>query len=274
MKPIQDEKTMLEAFFQYFDLVFHTTVRTIRSQSGGNPTLGLLTTVAQTLTMVMIFYLMFAVIGMRTSSIRGDPMLFLVSGILLFFLHNNAVQATVSSGSSVGALMMHAPMTPTLVIISTVLSKLYLHTLVMFIIIGGLYLFRGEVEIHDPPAVILPFFLAWISGVVVGLLMLVFKPFAPKLANIISTIYQRANMITSGKFFVANMLPGSILPFFSWNPLFHSIDQMRGALFVNYYPHNTSLSYPIKFVMVGLLIGLMFEFWLRKTVSKSTSKRK
>ncbi len=35
-------------------------------------------------------------------------------------------------------------------------------------------------------------------------------------------------MIASGKMFVANMLPTSMLLMLDWNPLFHCIDQARG----------------------------------------------
>jgi ABC-type polysaccharide/polyol phosphate export permease len=45
---------------------------------------------------------------------------------------------------------------------------------------------------------------------------------------VFSSICQRANMIASGKMFVANALPGFMLAMFGWNPLFHCIDQARG----------------------------------------------
>ena len=58
-------------------------------------------------------------------------------------------------------------------------------------------------------------------------------------------IYTRANMIVSGKMFVANALPAYILSFFIWNPLYHIIDQSRGFVFINYTPHHSSITYPV-----------------------------
>ncbi|MHA3979575.1 ABC transporter permease [Halovulum sp. GXIMD14794] len=259
----------MEAFF-FMELTYFTVVREIRSESG-NAALGIVTAVTRVLMMVIIFYFMYEMIGLRGSMIRGDTLLFLVAGILLFFMHNNAVSRTISAGSVVSPMMQHAPMTPTLMIISSALAGLYLHVLAALIIFLGLFLMNGELNIHDPAGVALPFFLAWASGVVMGLLFLLIKPFAPRGMKILSTVYQRANMITSGKFFVANMLPNAALPYFAWNPLFHSIDQARGAMFVNYFPHKTTIEYPIMFCVIGLVIGLMGEFWLRKTVSRSTA---
>jgi ABC-type polysaccharide/polyol phosphate export permease len=54
-------------------------------------------------------------------------------------------------------------------------------------------------------------------------------------------------MVASGKMFVANSLPGSVLVMFTWNPLFHVIDQARGFAFIDYQPRNSDLFYPLYF---------------------------
>ncbi len=73
--------------------------------------------------------------------------------------------------------------------------------------------------------------------------------------------------------FLANTLPSSMLAMFDWNPLFHCIDQARGFAFVNYFPHNSNISYPLKVTVVLLMIGLMGEFIARKRMSLSWSAR-
>ena len=115
--------------------------------------------------------------------------------------------------------------------------------------------------------------LAWASGCAIGMVFLALKPWAPGFVSVTSTIYQRANMIASGKMFLANTLPSSMLAMFDWNPLFHAIDQARGFAFVNYFPNNSSISYPVKVTVVLLMIGLMGEFVTRKSVSLSWSAR-
>ena len=42
---------------------------------------------------------------------------------------------------------------------------------------------------------------------------------------LVQTVFKRLNMVASGKMFVANSLPGSVLVMFTWNPLFYVIDQ-------------------------------------------------
>jgi ABC-type polysaccharide/polyol phosphate export permease len=82
-------------------------------------------------------------------------------------------------------------------------------------------------------------------------------------------VYQRANMIASGKMLVANATPTSILRIFDWNPLFHTIDQGRGFIFLNYHPRYSSIEYPVIVTAVCLMIGLMGEYYTRKNASLS-----
>jgi ABC-type polysaccharide/polyol phosphate export permease len=72
------------------------------------------------------------------------------------------------------------------------------------------------------------YLLAWGSGCAIGLIFMALKPWAPDVVTIVQLVYVRANMIASGKMFVANTLPGFMLAMFDWNPLFHIIDQTRG----------------------------------------------
>ena len=78
-------------------------------------------------------------------------------------------------------------------------------------------------------------------------------------------------MIASGKMFVANSMPTSKLAFFDWNPLFHTIDQGRGFIFLNYFPHYSSISYPLTVTAVLMVVGLMGEHYTRKHQSASWS---
>ena len=116
--------------------------------------------------------------------------------------------------------------------------------------------------------------LAWFSGLGIGMVLLAAKPWFPTPVRIITMVYQRANMIASGKMFVANTLPPFMLKLFDWNPLFHCIDQSRGFVFINYFPRNTSAMYPFYFGLVFLMIGLMGEFYTRRHSSASWGARR
>ena len=56
---------------------------------------------------------------------------------------------------------------------------------------------------------------------------------------------------------------------FSWNPLFHIIDQTRGFVFLNYTPHYTSISYAVIVGMVLIFFGLLGDTFTRQYASAS-----
>jgi len=62
-----------------------------------------------------------------------------------------------------------------------------------------------------------------------------------------------------------------MLVLFDWNPLFHTIDQARGFIFLHYNPHFSSVSYPLYLTAALIMIGLMAEFYTRKNASLSWS---
>lgn len=223
--------------------------------------------------MLTVLYFIYAVLNLRGLAIRGDFVIFLLTGIFLFLTHNRAIQSVMKASGPTSPMMQHAPMNTLLSIMASAFSGFYLNVLAITIILFVVHVFRGGLEFYDPVGLIFPFFMAWASGVAIGLLLLVLRPFAPKFIETLSMVYRRANMITSGKMLPANYMPLAMVDWFDWNPLFHTIDQARGAAFVNYFPRNTNMEYPVYFTISILVIGLMVEFWLRKNMSKSWGKR-
>ncbi len=252
------------------ELIYFSTVRSVR-KSHRNAFIGLATNVLQTVVFVAAFYLMFSVLGLRGNAIRGDFILYLLSGIFLFLTHTKAMGAVFGSEGPTSAMMKHAPMNTAIAIASAALSSLYIQVLSASLILFFVHVVWHPVVIYKPMPTIGMFLLAWFTGVAVGMVFLAMKPWLPGLASTLSMVYSRANMIASGKMFVANTMPGYILAFFDWNPLFHSIDQARGFAFINYNPHFSSISYPITVGVVLIMIGLMGEFHTRKNASLSWS---
>ena len=118
------------------------------------------------------------------------------------------------------------------------------------------------------------FLLSWFTGIGIGMVFLSAKPWQPELIGILVMLYQRANVIASGKMVLANNLAPKRRDLFDWNPLFHTIDQARGFIFLNYTPRYTSYEYAIKYALVCILIGLMAEFFTRQHASASWNKRR
>ncbi|WP_460273004.1 ABC transporter permease [Celeribacter sp. ULVN23_4] len=249
-------------------LIFVNTVRHVR-KTNGNPLVGLLLSISQALVMVVVFVFMYTIFGVKNVSIRGDFLLYIMSGIFLFLTHNKALIAVAGSESATSPMMQHAPMNTAIAIVSAALSSLYIQVLSISAILCGYSLGWGTVTFQNLTGAFGMLLLAWASGASIGMVFLAAKPWAPGLTQLVQQIYTRANMITSGKMFVANQTPAYMIAMFSWNPLFHTIDQARGFIFVNYNPHKSSIVYPVVFTLIFLTIGLLAEFFTRKRVSLS-----
>ncbi len=265
-------KSTLGSTFSLLELIYHATVRSIR-KTQGNAILGLIQNMLQTLLLVFTFYIMFSVLGMRGNTVRGDFLLYIMSGIFLYMTHTKAMGAVFGSEGSTSAMMKHAPMTTAVTITAAALGALYIQMLSMVVV---LYLYHAAITpitIYDWVGAMGMVLLSWFTGVGLGMVFLAAKPWNPALVGLIQQVYSRANMIASGKMFLANTLPHKMLILFNWNPLFHTIDQARGFTFINYNPHFSNWEYPLYVGLAALMIGLMGEFYTRQYASVSWSAR-
>jgi len=262
------EKTRLTSAWGTLQLIFHVAVRNVR-KSNGNAVLGLFMTMLQSVIMVAIFYFMFTILGLKGNAIRGDFMLYVMSGVFMFTTHTKAIGAVSGAEGPTSPMMQHAPMNPIVSISGAALSSLYQQILSAAVILLFYHTLFAPITIHQPVGVLAMMLLSWFSGVGIGMIFLSAKPWQPEAVGVLSTIFQRANMIASGKMFVANAATPRIRGWFDWNPLFHTIDQGRGFMFLNYEPRYTSIEYPIYVALVCMMIGLMGEFYTRKYASLS-----
>ncbi|MGB3246138.1 MAG: ABC transporter permease [Sulfitobacter sp.] len=255
------------------ELVYHSIVRSIRKQHG-NAFVAIALNLLQTVLFVLAFYVMFSILGMRGSALRGDFLLYIMSGIFLYLTHIKAMGAVSGSEGPASPMMQHAPMTTIISITSAALGALYVQVLSAVSILYVYHVAFVPITIDQPFAAFGMLLLAWFTGCALGMVLLAVKPWFPTFVSIFGQIYQRANMIASGKMFVANMLPSYMIAMFDWNPLFHCIDQARGYVFINYNPRYSNWEYAVWVGLVLLMIGLMGEFYTRKHASVSWNARR
>ncbi|MBD3665289.1 ABC transporter permease [Sulfitobacter aestuariivivens] len=255
------------------ELIYHSIVRSIRKQHN-NAFMAIAMNMLQTVLFVMAFYIMFSILGMRGAALRGDFLLYIMSGIFLYLTHVKSLSAVAGSEGPASPMMQHAPMTTIIAIASAALGALYIQVLSLAVILFAYHVAFVPISIEQPIEAFGMLLLAWFTGCALGLVLLAIKPWFPTFVSIFTQIYQRANMIASGKMFVANMMPGYMLKMFDWNPLFHCIDQARGFVFLNYYPRYSNWEYAMWVGIILVMIGLMGEFYTRKHASVSWNARR
>jgi ABC-type polysaccharide/polyol phosphate export permease len=266
-------RSNLHAAVSILTLIYHATVRDVR-KGHGNALLAIALNILQALVFIGTFYIMFSILGLRGAAVRGDFLLYLMSGIFLFLTNVKTLGAVVGAEGPTSPMMQHAPMNTIIAIASAALGALYVQVITLFFVLFVYHVAFTPFEVDRPFAAMGMFLTSWFVGVALGLVLLSIKPWFPTFTATFTTVYQRANMIASGKMFVANALPNYMLVMFDWNPLFHCIDQSRGFVFINYSPHNSSTSYPIIVAIVLFMIGMLGEFYTRRHSSSSWSARR
>jgi len=270
----QKKHGLLSTAAQILSLIYFNTVRMVRKQHG-NAIFALLINISQAIIFVAVFYLMFTFLGGGMAKIPGaDFLLYLMSGVFLFLVHNKALTAVMMAEGPQSPMMQHAPMNTAISISSAALSSLYLQLLSIFVILFVYHIGFTPVHLEEPMRAASMLLIAWLSGCAIGLLLLALKPWSPGTAQMLMQIYTRANMFTSGKMFVANHMPIWLINMFDWNPLFHTIDQARGFAFINYTPRHSSVEYPLYFSLALIVLGLLGEFYTRKYSSLSWNARR
>ncbi len=266
-------QTSLGAAVTIAELIYHSIVRNIR-KTHGNAIIAILMNMLQAVVFVVAFYVMFTVLGLRSAALRGDFLLYIMSGIFLFLTHTKTLGSVVGSEGPASPMMKHAPLNTIIAIAAAALGTLYIQVLSLAVILFIYHAVFNPVVIDQPIPAFGMLLVAWFTGLAIGVVLLALKPWFPTFVSIFTTVYQRVNMIASGKMFVANTLPAFMLSLFDWNPLFHAIDQSRGFVFLNYTPRYTSYEYAITAGLVLLMIGLMGEFYTRRHASASWSARR
>ncbi len=273
MFEVKVNRTRAEAATSMLAVIYHATVFDLR-KSHPNAVIGLLINIIQSLLMVAIFFVMMSVLGLRTAAIRGDFLLYIMSGVFIFMTNVKTMKSVAMATGPTATMMLHGPMNTLVSIVAASLSALYLQILSIIVVLTAYSLAFNPVDIYDPVGTFMMLLLGWFNGVAVGIVLMALKPWFPRFTQMTMTVYMRVNMFASGKMFVANTLPFFMLAMFSWNPLFHIIDQARGYAFINYFPHYSNWPYPLIVSIVLAFLGLMGDSYSRRNASASWDARR
>ncbi|PJE31241.1 ABC-2 type transporter [Pseudooceanicola marinus] len=266
-------KTRLQSAIAMCELIFHSTAHNIR-KSHNNAILSIVNNLVRVAIMMAVFYAMFAILGLRRTAIRGDFLLFMLSGVFIYMTHVKTVSSVMGSDGPSSPMMKHAPMNTVIALAASALSTLYLQVLTLLLILFVYHVAVRPYEIYEPAAAFACILTAWFYGIAVGVCFLALKPWFPEFTGIAAQLYTRANMIASGKMFVANQITPQMRNLFDWNPLYHSIDQARGHTFINYNPHFSSLEYALSVAVALFCLGMIGEFYTRRHASLSWNARR
>lgn len=255
----------LTALGAFLTLVYALTVRDLRTEHR-NATLGILLSVAMPLVTGLVFFAAMQLMGFGMGKVRGDDLTFVLIGFVLFFTHVRTVGAV--AGALRRDMMNHQRLTPMLMVCVRGFGALYKNALALAIMLAANWLGRGVWEMADGVLFVSAFLACWAGGIAVGTVFLAVTHYL-SWGGVLHTAYVRVMFFTSGKFFVANTMPGFLRPWMEWNPLFHLLDQGRAGAFLNYTARTTSVGYAVAVFLGVLVIAMLLEAHVRRNYSAS-----
>lgn len=264
IKPYENpHATLLNGLLNYSFLVWALVVRNLREAAGG-AAVGFIKGVLMALAFCIGFYIFMTFFRLTALTVRGDVMIFILIGIGFFFAMKATLAAAMKAMQSSWKMAAHPHLSPIIFIYADSLAVFYNWFLAIVIIFVGNSLYTGKMEIENPIMFFPIFLLIWLTGMGIGM-VLGFLMFYFSWAQMVKRILFKLMFFTSGKFTNAHVIPSDMLPLFLWNPLFHLIDQMRDAAFVNYTAYRTNLTYPTICCIALLLAGhMLYDYMLRR----------
>lgn len=137
--------TRARTAFKLLEVMYHNIVHDV-SKLHRNAVVGLMLNMLQAVIFVITFYAMFAILGIRGAELRGDFLLYIMSGIFPFLTHTKSL----AQRGRRPLLIQHAPMNRAISNTSAAVSSHYLQVLSFVVILSIYHVGFKPVHIEDP----------------------------------------------------------------------------------------------------------------------------
>jgi capsular polysaccharide transport system permease protein len=210
-----------------------------------------------------------AIIRLAKSFIRGltppdmPPTTFIVLGIIPSFMFMSAMTAVIKVIGEEDKLLQFPRVTPVDLAIAASLRVFCMDFALfcLFAIPASIYerVWPPENGLKVVLAVLAMWTLGTSLGFVFGAARRVFLPIRQFVSY-----FSLANRMIGGMLFVITMIPYTLWPWFTWNPVLHCTEMIRDAWFVTYTSPIASPAYVMEWILGLLLLGLSLERFVRR----------
>lgn len=206
------------------------------------------------ISVLVIGLLLGSLIG-RTAPAMPYPF-FLLNGYMLLKLFTGPMNAGVGGMKSGVGLLVFPNVRPIDTYIAKFLFEL-VTTMVVYTTFCCVAMWIGiELSLDRLDIVLASFFLTWLSGCGMGLILGIAAARFNELEKVLPVI-QRPLIFISCVLHPAYTLPHSAKDYLMWNPLVHGIELCRNALFPLYHIEGIRLGYLCTFAIVSMGIGIV-----------------
>ncbi|MFW1828159.1 MULTISPECIES: ABC transporter permease [unclassified Acinetobacter] len=215
---------------------------------------------------IMIF--LFGTVMQRTLS-GMEYEIFLLNGIIPFFMFRSGVTQALSATQSNKGLFSYRPVKP----IDALLARIFLEFLLKFIAYTLFSLaflwFGSSISFEHIPALLFYWLLLFIFMLAFSLIFMVIGDFSKEVGKFLSVGFLILYLL-SGILYSIQIIPVQYREYLLWNPLIHIIELMRHAVAPAYeLVSGISLSYFVIWIILSLFIGLLLYKRFERQMVKS-----
>jgi capsular polysaccharide transport system permease protein len=244
-------------------VVFALLMREIRTRYGRRK-LGYLWAFFEPALHASVLYTLWSVRGRE--AIDSMPLLvFLVTGLVPFFLFRYSYSQVSSSVQGNKALLAHRQVTPFDVMLSRALLEFLTRVAILTVFLAGLSLYGYEITLREPLTLLFTLVLLSVGGVGLGLVTQAAATVFTSINSIMQAV-MRLLYFTSGVIFPLSILPRSLQEYALYNPLAHLMQFCRSAFTPLPPLEGVNGAYPTMFLAGVLLFGLLLNTAMQRRI--------
>lgn len=185
--------------------------------------------------------------------------LFLITGLIPFFLFKNIAKSLMDSIKANTALFAYKPVRPFAVYLGRTLLEVVIYGAIFGIILTVIWWFDWvPFSIAHPLELMVSTLFIVLFALTFGILLSLINHVFPSIKIIVDVLFT-VLYFSSGIMFPLWIIPSQYLEYLEWNPMLHLIEMFRESFF-SYYPSLDTLSiqYPLWWILIMGYIGMWF----------------
>jgi len=214
---------------------------------------------------IMVF---FEVVRARVTP-GADPGLFIMTGLLSFFMTRNTAFRSMEAVKANSALFAYRQVKPVDTVIVRAGLEGFLGLIVALIMLSGAALFGLDVIPNRPLEVLAAFAGLWVLGLGLALMLSVAGEMVPEIGNLVKLAFIPLYFF-SGIMFPIQLVPQPYREWLFYNPILHGIEVLRGGFFPNYHlMPEANLSFLYGSALLTVFLGLALHVrYARKIIAQ------
>jgi len=191
------------------------------------------------------------------------PLTFYTLGIVPLFLFMDVMKEVFTAAGSPSKLYQFPRVTPVDLAIAQGLASFCIYFVLFWIFLLPISIYEGAWPPENALGVMVTLLAIWLLAAAIGFVCsAAFRVFPPVTQFI--AYFTRALRMIGGMFFVITMLPTTVWPYLTWDPVLHLNEFMRDTWFASYTSPVADAGFVAECTLGLLLLGLSLERFMRR----------